>query len=421
MRVTSVNEREFDVVVYGVTGYSGKLTAEYLARSGSQARIALAGRSQERLLATRESLGAPAADWPLIVADTARPSSLEAMAHRTRVVLTTVGPYAWYGLPLVAACAKTGTDYADLSGELMFGRDCIDLYHKQAADTGARIVLSCGFDSVPSDLNVYQLYRRAVQDQAGDLCDTTLVLRAFRQTGVSGGSFATYFDAWRTASRDRDARRLVDDPYTLTTDRDAEPELGPQPDFRRRRGRDVAPQLAGFWAGGFVQGPYNTRVVRRSSALQDWSYGPLFRYSEAMSLGKSLIAPAAAATVTGALRGAFRLGNTYANRLPERFVERISPKPGTGPSAAQQERGHYTMQTYTTTATGTRYMASFAQQVDSYQGTAVLLGESGLALALDRDRLSDLRGVLTPAAAMGDALLARLPAAGVSVGVNRLS
>lgn len=236
-------EREFDIVLYGATGFSGKLTAEHLAHSGSTARIALAGRSSERLRGVRMMLGPNAADWPLILADASQPLTLEAMAARAQVVLTTVGPYTRYGLPLVAACAKAGTDYADLTGELMFCRNSIDLYHKQAADTGARIILACGFDSIPSDLNVYQLYRRSVEDGTGELCDTDLVLRSFSQRWVSGGSVATYSEAMRTASSDPEARRLVTDPYTLTTDRGAEPELGAQPDFLRRPGRDLAKRL----------------------------------------------------------------------------------------------------------------------------------------------------------------------------------
>ncbi len=413
-------EREFDIVLYGSTGFSGKLTAEYLAHQGKKARIALAGRCSERLLAVRQLLGPTAQDWPVIAADASQPSTLAAMAARAQVVLTTVGPYARYGLPLVAACAEAGTDYADLTGELMFARNAIDLYHKRAADTGARIVLSCGFDSIPSDISVYQLHRRAIEDGTGELCGTTFVLRSFRQTGASGGSLASYLDAMRTASSDMQARRLVEDPYTLTTGRGAEPEFGPQKDFTWHRGRDVAPELAGFWLGGFVQGPYNSRIIRRSNALQDWAYGRRFRYSEAMSLGKSFVAPVASAIMTGTLVGAFGLGNRYMRRLPRRFVERIAPKPGAGPGEAARKRGHYTVETYTTTATGARYMATFAQNCDAYQATSVLLGESGLALALDRDRLSELRGVLTPAAAMGDALLARFPAAGVSMKTTRL-
>jgi trans-enoyl reductase len=416
-----VSEREFDIVLYGATGFSGKLTAEYLARHGSPARIALAGRNTERLHAVRQTLGPAAQDWPLLVVDSAQPATLAAVAQRTRVVVTTVGPYAQHGLPLVAACAAAGTDYADLTGELMFVRDSIDLYHKQAVDSGARIVISCGFDSVPSDLNVYQLYRRAVSDGAGELTDTTLVLRAFHQLGASGGTVASLLGTMRTASGDAQARRIINDPYTFTTDRDAEPELGRQPDFSWRRGRGVAPELAGFWTGGFVMGPYNSRIVRRSNALQEWSYGRQFRYSEAMSLGKSFAAPIASAIVTGALAAAIGLGNRYFGRLPRRFVEFITPRSGAGPSDAARKRGHYTVETYSTTTTGARYVAAFGQNCDAYQGTSVMLGESGLALALDRDQLSERRGVLTPAAAMGDALLARLGTAGVTLGTRRLT
>jgi trans enoyl reductase len=413
------SEREFDIVLYGATGFSGKLTAEYLARSG--ARIALAGRSSERLLDVRRRLGPAARDWPVIVADAAKPSTLSAMAARTRVVLTTVGPYARYGLPLVAACAAAGTDYADLTGELMFARNAIDHYHKQAVDTGARIVLSCGFDSIPSDLNVYQLHRRVAGDGAGDLTDTTLVLRSFSQFGASGGTVASLLGTMRTASSDAAAHRLIDDPYTLTTDRAGEPELGPQPDFARRRGRDIAPELAGFSAGGFVLAPHNTRIVRRSNALQGWAYGRQFRYAEAMSLGKSLAAPVASTAMSSALAWVNDLGNKHFRRLPPRVVQRITSKPGSGPNAKRRARGYYTMETYTTTTTGARYLATFSQHCDAYQGTSVLLGECGLALALDRDRLSALRGVLTPASSMGDALLARLPAAGVTMATTRLA
>ncbi|MCB1126093.1 MAG: saccharopine dehydrogenase NADP-binding domain-containing protein, partial [Verrucomicrobiae bacterium] len=232
--------REFDIVIYGATGFVGKLTAEYLAKAGGPARIALAGRSPERLAAVRATLGEGAADWPIVPADASSPASLKEMAARTRVVVTTVGPYTRYGLPLVAACAEAGTDYADLTGEAMFVRRSIDDYHKQAIDTGARIVHACGFDSVPSDMTVYALYRRARQDGAGELLDTSYVLRDF-SGGVSGGTIASMTEVMRAASTDPDVRTLLEDPYTLSQDRGAEPEFGPQPDLPWRRGRDIAP------------------------------------------------------------------------------------------------------------------------------------------------------------------------------------
>ena len=218
--------------------------------------------------------------------------------RRRRVVVTTVGPYTRYGLPLVGACAAAGTDYADLTGEPPFVRDSIDLYHKQALDTGARIVHACGFDSIPSDLTVYALYRRAREDGAGELVGTDFVVRSM-SGGLSGGTIASGVEVMRTVSSDPDARRQFADPYTLSPDRGAEPELGAQPDLQWRRGRQIAPELTGLWTAGFAMAPTNTRIVRRSNALQDWAYGRRFRYSEHMSLGSSAVAPVASAVVNG--------------------------------------------------------------------------------------------------------------------------
>jgi trans enoyl reductase len=414
-------QREFDIVLYGASGFVGKLTAEYLAVAGGDARIALAGRSQDKLLAVRETLGEKAQSWPLITADASQPSTLDAMAAHTQVVVTTVGPYAKYGLPLVAACAAAGTDYADLTGEAMFMRESIDEHHKQAVDTGARIVHSCGFDSIPSDLTVYALYKAIVEDGAGELTDTTFVVRRMAG-GFSGGTYASMAGVMRAMSSDAEVRRQLEDPYTLTPDRGAEPEFGPQSDIPWRRGREIAPELDGVWITGFIMGPVNTRVVRRSNALQDWAYGRRFRYAECQSLGSSVAAPVASAVATGVGTAVTGLGSRFLHKVPEKVVERILPNPGTGPSERARERGHYTVETYTTTTTGARYRATMSQKGDpGYKATSVLLGESGLALALDRDRLSDMRGVLTPAAAMGDALLARFPAAGVSLETARLN
>ncbi|MBI3215740.1 MAG: saccharopine dehydrogenase NADP-binding domain-containing protein [Mycobacterium sp.] len=417
----TATQRELDIVLYGATGFVGKLTAEYLARHGGTARIGLAGRSADKVLAVRESLGAAAQSWPIITADASSPSDLNAMAARTQVVVTTVGPYAKYGLQLVAACAAAGTDYADLTGEPNFVRESIDYYHKQAADTGARIVHSCGFDSIPSDLTVFALYRRAQQDGAGELRDTSLVVRRFAG-GVSGGTAASMVELLEASSADPALRAQLNDPYTLTPDRGAEPELGGQPDARWRRGAEIAPELRGYWTGAFAMAMPNSRVVRRSNALLDYAYGRRFEYSEQMSVGKSIAAPVAAAVVTAANAATLGLGGRFFKYLPRTLVERVLPKPGDGPSEKTRERGHYTVETYTTTANGARYRATIAQQGDpGYKATAVLLAESGLALALDRDVLSTLTGVLTPAAAMGDALLRRLPAAGVTLETERLT
>jgi short subunit dehydrogenase-like uncharacterized protein len=416
-----MTQREFDLVLYGATGFVGKLTAEYLAKAGGSARIALAGRSADKLRAVRDALGERARDWPIIEADAGLPISLQAMAARTQVVVTTVGPYTRYGLPLVAACVAAGTDYADLTGETPFIRASVDQFHRPAADAGARIVHSCGFDSVPSDLTVYALYGRARADGEGELTETNMVVRKF-VGGASGGTLASILEARRTMSGDPDVRRAMLDPYTLSTDREAEPDLGRQSDAPLRRGARIAPELNSSWTGAFIMAAENSRIVRRSNALQDWAYGRTFRYAEQVSTGPSVLAPAGAAISTAALAGFSGLAGRYADKLPKGLLERVLPKPGTGPSESTLDKGHYRIETYTTTTSGARYRATIAQQGDpSYIATAVLLGESGLALALDRDKLSDLRGVLTPSAAMGDALLTRLPAAGVTFETTRLS
>ena len=197
MTQDDTTQREFDIVVYGATGFVGKLTAEYLAEAGRGARIALAGRSQQKLEAVRADLPETAREWPILIVDADKQSTLDEMAARTRVVVTTVGPYAKYGLPLVAACAKAGTDYADLTGEATFVRRSIDDFHKQAVDTKARIVHACGFDSVPSDMSVYELFRRAKADGAGELGKTDYVLRGFAG-GVSGGTIASMIEVYKT-------------------------------------------------------------------------------------------------------------------------------------------------------------------------------------------------------------------------------
>lgn len=412
--------REFDIVLYGATGFVGKLTAEHLVRAGGPARIALAGRSPQKLEAVRATLGESAASWPILTVDADKPAMLADMAARTQVVITTVGPYSKYGLPLVAACAAAGTDYTDLTGEAMFVRQSIDDYHKQAIDTGARIVHACGFDSIPADMSVYELFRRTRHDGTGELGDTNFVLRGFAG-GVSGGTIASMIEVFRAASGDPDTRRLLEDPYTLAQDRMAEPELGAQPDLALRRGREIAPELGGLWAAGFVMAKYNTRIVRRSNALLDYGYGRTFRYAEYMGMGPGPLAPVTAALTTAATAGSWALGSRVFRFLPRRLVERVAPKPGTGPSQDVRERGFYRAETYTTTTTGARYVATISQHGDpGYQATSVMLGESGLALALDRDALPPIYGVLTPAAAMGDALLARFPAAGISLDSARL-
>ena len=272
-----------------------------------------------------------------------------------------------------------------------------------------------------SDLTVFELFRRARQDGQGELLDTNFVLRGF-SGGASGGTIASMIEVLREASVDPENRRMLNDPYTLSPDRAAEPELGGQPDVRWRRGRDIAPELRGLWATAFAMAVPNSRIVRRSNALLDYAYGRRFSYSEYMSVGPSPLAPVISGAVAAGSAAGTSLGSRFFRFLPRKLVERIAPKPGTGPSEEVRENGWYRVETYTTTTSGARYVATMTQSGDpGYKATAVMLGECALALALDRDKLPELYGVLTPAAAMGDALLARFPAAGIALESARLN
>src|ERR687886_1250106 len=184
-------DRELDVVIFGATGFVGRLTAAYLGEGAAgDARVGLAGRSRERLEEVRSSLGPAAADWPLLTVDSSDQAAVGDLARATRVVATTVGPYLKYGLPLVEACAEAGTGYADLTGEVLFMRETIERFHARASETGARIVHNCGFDSIPSDLGTLLLHERAKADGAGELEDTTLAVRGIRGA-ASGGTVAS--------------------------------------------------------------------------------------------------------------------------------------------------------------------------------------------------------------------------------------
>ena len=264
------------MVVFGATGFAGRLVAAYLAGHASGGvRIGLAGRSERRLAGVRAGLGAAASAWPLLVADSADPVSVAALARAARVVVTTVGPYRARGLALVEACAATGTDHADLTGEVLFIRDSIDRCHQAAVGAGARIVHCCGFDSVPSDLGVLVLHHAARADDAGDLQDTTLAVTALRG-GVSGGTLASLMEQQDEVRASAERRRVVADPYALSPDRAAEPDLGNERDLAWVR---YDGELR-MWTGPFAMAGINTRVVRRSNALQGWAYGRQFRYRE---------------------------------------------------------------------------------------------------------------------------------------------
>lgn len=415
---TASTPHEFDLVLVGATGFVGRLTAAHLAEHApAEARIALAGRSEARLEDVRSSLGGAAAQWPLVVVDTTDSAAVVDLAARTRVVVTTVGPYARLGMPLASACAAAGTHYADLTGEVLFIKDSIAENHALAEVSGAKIVHSCGFDSIPSDLGVWTLAQKVEGDGAGTLGETVTHVRTLRG-GVSGGTIDSMRQQAIEASGSRERRRAVGDPYGLSPDREAEPPSrnrpsGPAPtgitgvlDKVQRAAGTRFDEVTQRWVAPFFMASFNTRVVRRSNALLDWGYGREFRYDEVMDTGTGPVG-AVKAGLTSAVLGGLFAGMSFG---PTRSVlDRILPEPGEGPSDETMARGRFRFEIETTTTTGARYRARVGAPYDpGYSGTAIMLGQSGLALAFDE--LPPRSGVLTPAVALDGALVSRLEA-----------
>jgi short subunit dehydrogenase-like uncharacterized protein len=394
-----------DLVVFGATSFVGQILTRYLAEEfGTPGRLrwAIAGRSSEKLVALRASLGPKAGKLPLVVADAADDSALQRMCGDARVVVSTVGPYALYGEPLVKVCAATGTDYCDLTGEVQWIRRMIRAHEDTARRSGARLVHCCGFDSIPSDLGVYFLQREARQ-RFGTPCSTVKMRVEGARGGFSGGTVASMLNVIKEASADPALRRELADPYSLCPDGYA-PRVK-QPDVR-------APQFdADFdaWAAPFVMSGINTRVVQRSNALSEQAYGPEFRYDEAMLTGRGLKGQLAAAAVTAGL-GAMMAGGALppVRAVLERFV---LPKPGEGPSAEAQRKGWFDLRFLGRTADGRTLRVKVTGDRDpGYGSTAKMLGQAGACLALDCAEGGRPGGFWTPATMFGDRLLERLTA-----------
>ncbi|MGC5075777.1 saccharopine dehydrogenase family protein [Agrococcus sp. DT81.2] len=407
-------DRELDLALFGATGFVGRLVAEHLARAAPDGlRIGLAGRSEERLRAVRSELGPAAADWPTVVADSGDTASLRSLVERSRVVVSTVGPYQRHGLPLATACAEAGTDYADLTAEVLFVRELVERVHEPARASGARIVVSCGFDSVPSDLAVHLLHRRAMADGAGSLTDTTLRVRRLAG-GLSGGTIETMRLQLDRARHDPSLRRILADPASLSG------RAGEAAPGQRDVSRPFLDAETGEWDAPFVMAGYNARLVRRSDALlraaDGTGYGPRFRYREVVPTGHGIGGRMRAAGIAAAMAALVAAMATPGVRL---VLDRLLPSPGDGPSEERRRSGSFTMETTTRTADGRRYRAEVKAQGDpGYAATSVMLGEAGLALAVEGGRCSQVGGVLTAAVAMGDVLVERLRRAGFALDVG---
>ena len=383
---------EFDVIVHGATGFTGRLVAEHFARHHPEARWAMSGRNEAKLAAVRDEIGAPA-ETPLIVADADDPASLRAMVQRTKVVLTTVGPYQLYGSDLVAACAETGTDYLDLCGEPAWMRQMIDAHERKAQDSGARIVFSCGFDSIPFELGVWCVQQEAIRQFGAPASRVKGRVRAMRGT-FSGGTAASLKATMAAAMRDPQVLEHLKNPFALTPD-----FAGP----KQPHGAAVAfDEDLDAWTAPFVMAAINTRNVHRSNWLMDQPYGAEFVYDEMVLTGPGEAGEAAAKAVTVANASMGAEGG---------------PKPGEGPSKAEREAGFYDLLFVALAEDGRQVRAGVKGDKDpGYGSTSKMIAETALCLV---DTPEVAGGIWTPGAALRGKLVERLEtAAGLKFAVE---
>lgn len=395
------SRREFDVIIQGATGFTGTLCAEYLLRqygANGDLRWALAGRSEQKLREVRSALGPEASKLEIIVADSFDAEALLALAQRTRVVLTTVGPYALYGSDLVAACVTAGTHYCDLAGEVQWIRKIIDTHQRHAEQTGAKIVNCCGFDSVPMDIGVWAL-QEAVREKYGTYCQSISMLVKATKGTASGGTLASMMNLIRESRENRDIARILIHPYSLNPEGERE---GPD---QRDQQKVVYRKDAESWTAPFVMAGVNTKVVRRSHALAGYPYGKQFRYDESVMTGRGF---------GGWLKGTLMVLSLgalvlFASYTPTRnFLQRfVLAKPGEGPDRELQQSGFFNLLQIGVLPDGNLVHGKITGDQDpGYGSTSKMLSECAVCLA--KDDLDAGGGVWTPAAVMARPLIRRL-------------
>ncbi|MBR0720761.1 saccharopine dehydrogenase family protein [Bradyrhizobium manausense] len=392
-----MNSAKFDIVVYGATGFTGQLVAEYLAahyKNDKQLKWAMAGRSLDKLKSVRDAIGAPA-DTPLIVADAADAASLKAMAERTMSVITTVGPYQLYGEALLAACVATGTDYFDLCGEPIWMRQMIDKYEAAAKDSGARIVFSCGFDSVPFELGTFFVQEEAKRVFGSPAARVKGRVRDMRGT-LSGGTAASAKATFDAVAKDMSLVAILNDPFALTPG-----FAGPK---QPKGNRSILEEDLQSWAAPFMMALINTRNVHRSNMLMGFPYGQDFVYDEMV------------------LTGPGEKGEANAKRVMAANAEKTgpgAPKPGEGPSKEERENGLFNLLYVAIAPDGRMVRAGVTGDRDpGYGSTSKMISECAICMLHDATDVA--AGFWTPGAAMQHKLIKRLEEnAGLTFRVER--
>ena len=378
---------KFDIIVYGATGFTGQLVAEYLAAhytGKGDPKWALAGRSRDKLASVRDAIGAPA-DTPLIVADASDPASLKAMVDQTRSVISTVGPYQLYGSELLAACVADGTDYFDLCGEPLWMRQMIDAHEATAKSTGARIVFSCGFDSLPFELGVFCVQQEAKKVFGASASRVKGRVRAMKGT-FSGGTAASMKATFVATARDLSLVTLLKNPFALTPGFEG-PKQPPG-------NKPLFDQELDAWTAPFVMATINTRNVHRSNVLMGFPYGKDFVYDEMMLTGPGEKGEETAKRVAAAINA-------------EKMGASSGPKPGEGPSKEARENGLYDLLFVAIAPDGRQVRAAVRGDRDpGYGSTSKMISECAICLLRDTPEVPG--GIWTPGAAMGNHLIKRL-------------
>lgn len=405
------NQREFDIVVWGATGWVGRRVAQHMASrygNAGQLRWAVAGRNQDKLHSVRSAFDPPAPDVDILLAESHDRASLRALVQRTRVVCSTVGPFAKYGSELVEACARSGTHYCDISAEVHWIRRMIDLHSAEAERTGARLVHACGFDSIPSELGVLFL-QRAARNRRGEPCPHIRMRVRSMSGGLNGGTAATFLYSNEEAPNDPEIGRAMIEPYSLNPEGHRH---GPDPPVRIRDIRVEFDDTLGGWTMPFVMAPMNTKIVRRTNALLGYPYGEDFSYGEAMLAGQGRAGRGRAivgALASGGFMRALRWAPTRG--LLERFV---LPKPGEGPSESVRENGSFDLVFVGRWNDGQLLTARVTGPGDpNTEATSRLAFEAAVCLARDEDRIAVGGGSWTPGSALGELLLSRIVEDGV--------
>ena len=390
--------REFDIIIWGASGFTGRLVALYLFdKYGATGDLkwAMGGRNLTKLEKVREEVADK--NVPLVIANSNDKVSLLNMVKRTKVICTTVGPYAKYGSNLVEACIKSQIHYCDLAGEVQWINKMINRHHEAAKVNGSKIVHACGFDSIPSDMGVYFIQKES-KAKRGSIAQKIKMRVAAISGGISGGTYASLSQVLEEAQKDKMVYKILTNPYALNP---IDKQVGKDKSDLRSVIFDKASQS---WIGPFIMASINTKVVRRSNVLSSYAYGESFRYDEATIFGKGFL---------GRVKGilcSIPIGLImYAKQgsLLKKGLDILFPIPGEGPTKQKMENGFYNLRFYITLADGENAFAKVTGDMDpGYGSSSKMLAESAVCLA--KDKLSNTSGILTPSLAMGDSLLKRL-------------